>query len=344
MKEEKTNIDLYRLIAAFMIVAIHTYPFDGINENLDYFVTRVMFRIAVPFFLMITGYYLLPKAIKKKETLISYTKKILKIYFISILIYIPINIYMGDFKSINILKLIKDILVDGTMYHLWYFPALILGIWLTYYLIKNVTKKLLGIFISILYIIGLFGDSYYGLISNIQILKNIYKVIFSISSYTRNGLFYVPIFLYIGYIFNDEKHKKNNPHPKTKISKKNNMLLITISLILMGLEGMLLYKFNIPKHTSMYIFLIPSSYLIFSFILEQDNKPDKKLRNIATWIYILHPFFIVLIRFAIKITHLENTFLNSNILNYILVSISTLVFISIIYKIIVLLRKNYLNI
>lgn len=61
---KKINIDILRLIASFMIVAIHIYPFVSKNEDVDYIITRVIFRIAVPFFLIITGYYILPKATK----------------------------------------------------------------------------------------------------------------------------------------------------------------------------------------------------------------------------------------------------------------------------------------
>ena len=67
--KKKYNFDTFRLIAAFMIVAIHTYPLTILSENIDYIFTRVLFRIAVPFFFMITGYFVLPVALKEKEKL-----------------------------------------------------------------------------------------------------------------------------------------------------------------------------------------------------------------------------------------------------------------------------------
>ena len=86
---KKLNLDISRLIASLMVVAIHTYPLSSINGTLDYCFTRIICRIAVPIFLMITGYYVLNKDI---DYLKKYTIKILKIYLISILIYNPINI------------------------------------------------------------------------------------------------------------------------------------------------------------------------------------------------------------------------------------------------------------
>ena len=66
---KKLNLDIFRFIAALMIVAIHIYPLAVFNQNVDYFFTRVIFRIGVPLFLMITGFFVLPKALKDKNKL-----------------------------------------------------------------------------------------------------------------------------------------------------------------------------------------------------------------------------------------------------------------------------------
>ena len=51
------GLDRYRLIAAFLVIAIHTSPLLSVNENADFFLTRIFARMAVPLFLMITGRY-----------------------------------------------------------------------------------------------------------------------------------------------------------------------------------------------------------------------------------------------------------------------------------------------
>lgn len=48
------GLDRYRLIAAFLVIAIHTSPLLSVNENADFFLTRIFARMAVPLFLMIT--------------------------------------------------------------------------------------------------------------------------------------------------------------------------------------------------------------------------------------------------------------------------------------------------
>ena len=59
MKRRDEGIDLFRVFAAIMVVAIHTFPFQSITPFLDEMITLTVFRVAVPFFFMITGYFLL---------------------------------------------------------------------------------------------------------------------------------------------------------------------------------------------------------------------------------------------------------------------------------------------
>lgn len=318
----KKNIDLFRLIASLMIVAIHIYPFATINMDIDYTFTRILFRIAVPFFLMITGFFLLPKALSNKEKLEKYTLKILKIYIISMLIYFPINIYNGYLKDIDVFTFLKDIFIDGPFYHLWYFPALMLGLWITYYFIKKLRYPL--VLFLILYGIGLFGDSYYGLISSLPIVKEFYGFLFMIFGYTRNGLFYVPIFLYMGYTFSKTQKRDTD---------ENNLYYFLVFSISMAAEGLLLYKYAIPRHTSMYLFLLPSSYFLGRMFLTSECKTNQKLRNLSTWIYILHPFFIVLVRLFAKVFHLESILVQNNLILYICVVSSTIFFLLMVEKI-----------
>lgn len=316
---KKLSLDSYRFVAALLVVAIHIYPLTSIGENVDFMFSRVFCRIAVPFFLMITGYFVLPKVFEDKEVLKKYIVKIAKVYAISILIFLPLNFYNHYFSNSNLLIILKDIFLNGTFYHLWYFPALLLGILITYHLLKIKNKTLkIGSFL-LLYVLGLLGDSYYGLTQNIPALNTIYGYLFQIFNYTRNGLFYVPIFLGIGYLVATEKKKANT-----------SIYLSFLFLGLMLVEGMTLHYFDLQRHSSMYLFLIPLSYYLFHYLIENTRGSDKKIRNLSTWIYILHPFFIVVIRLFAKILHLENLMVENSMIHYILVVLATISFLLII--------------
>jgi len=266
---------------------------------------------------MVTGYFILQKSLKDKKILINYTRKIIKVYLLCIMIYLPINIYSGSFKNSTWIMIIKDILINGTFYHLWYFPALILGIWLTYWMIKKGKKKDIFLLVFLLFIIGLFGDSYYGISEKMAFTKNIYNGIFKISNYTRNGLFYAPIFLYLGYTIK-EKQKENT---NLKLIQ-----LFLISLVLMIIEGLVLKYYHLERHDSMYLMLIPTMYYLFSYLVKNNTENNKKKRNIATTIYIMHPMMIIAIRGVAKILHLESIFIYNNFIHYILIVITTLIF------------------
>ena len=319
---KKINIDVCRFIATLMVVAIHIYPLSSFSEDVDYIFTRVLFRIAVPLFLMITGYYILSKSLDEKNILKNYTFKIAKLYLICILIFLPINIYNGYFKSFSIIPIIKDIFLNGTFYHLWYFPSLLLGLWIVYFMLRKLNIKTTGIILILLYIVGMLGDNYFGLIKDIGIFNNIYKFVFYIFDYTRNGLFYTPIFIYIGYLISNKRYA---------ISNKKSIVLIIINFSFLIIEGVLLYFNKTPRHSSMYISLIPLSFLMFNLIVNISYNSNKELRNISSWIYILHPLFIIIIHYISNKVH--SNFLNNSLINYILTLILTLVFILIIKKV-----------
>lgn len=315
----KINIDLLRFIMSLFVVAIHISPFMKINYSLDLFITRILGRIAVPLFLCITGYFILPKALKNKKELINYTLKILKLYFICTLLYLPINIYAGRFKNINLSLIIKDLFINGTFYHLWYFPSLIIGLWITFYLIKKINTKSIWVII-LLYTIGLLGDSYYGLTIKCSALVPIYKFLFNFFDYTRNGFFFVPIFIYIGYLL------------KVKNDNKKDFLKMLFSFLFMSIEAFILHYFNIPKHDSMYIFLPIFMFFLFKNIIKKSSN-NRNLRNMATYIYILHPLVIVIVRFASSFVHLEKILVNNNLCLFMIVSLLSILCSSFLLKV-----------
>lgn len=314
MTNKGISIDIWRFAASFLVAAIHISPFEKINGELEFFFTAVLGRIAVPLFLMITGYYILDMARENKKALVSYTAKILKLYIFCIFLYLPLNVYMGLEGTAEgkpetlILSVLKDIFINGTFYHLWYFPALISGLWAVYFLIKRTGKKA-GIAITcLLYIIGLFGDGYYGFIEGNGIIKGFYDALFNISDYTRNGLFYAPVFLYMGYLIK-------------RAGKKGtyDFMYAFLLFLLMSAEGIILHRSGMQRHTAMYLFLVPLMYFLFRALIFQSGSENRKLRNMASYVYIFHPFLIVAVRFFSKLTGTEKIMVENNLLLYIIV-------------------------
>lgn len=206
--ESYSGIDYFRFIAALLIVAIHTSPLSSFSETGNFIFTRIVARVAVPFFFMTSGFFLISRYTCNAEKLGAFIKKTTLIYGVAILLYIPINVYNGYFKMDNLLpNIIKDIVFDGTLYHLWYLPASIIGAAIAWYLVKKVHYRKAFLIASILYIIGLFGDSYYGIVKSVSCLNVFYNLIFQLTDYTRNGIFFAPIFFVLGGYISDSQNR-----------------------------------------------------------------------------------------------------------------------------------------
>jgi len=207
-QETYSGIDYFRMIAAVLIVAIHTSPLASFSATGDFIFTRIIARVAVPFFLVTSGFFLISRYSYNADKLRKFIKKTALFYAAAIVIYIPINIYNGYFSEDNLLpKIIKDIVFDGTLYHLWYLPAAIVGAVIAWYLVKQWAYRKAFAVTLVLYIVGLFGDSYYGIAENIPSLNSFYHLIFQVSDYTRNGIFFAPIFFVLGGYISDNKDK-----------------------------------------------------------------------------------------------------------------------------------------
>ena len=57
--KEYAGIDVFRVVAAVMVAAIHISPVASYNELADMALTKIAARTAVPFFFMTTGFFLL---------------------------------------------------------------------------------------------------------------------------------------------------------------------------------------------------------------------------------------------------------------------------------------------
>lgn len=307
------GIDYFKFIAALLVVAIHTSPLSSFSTDADFIFTRVLARTAVPFFLMVTGYFLLTQYLFEKSMdirpLCRFLKKISLLYGVAIVIYLPINIYAGHFQGVSIADFLRVFLFDGTFYHLWYLPASMIGVLIIYSIGYKLPFSFLVIVCSTLYLIGLFGDSYYGFIDNSSV-GILYDAIFRVSSYTRNGVFYAPIFLLMGAWINIYKQKS-----KTAIF----VIGFSVSILLMALEGLSLHYLGVQRHDSMYILLLPCMYFLFQLIIAWNKAPSVQLRKISTWIYLLHPLMIIAVRGIAKIMHLEMLLVENSLIHYIAV-------------------------
>ncbi|MCI9651135.1 MAG: alanine racemase [Lachnospiraceae bacterium] len=320
-------LDRFRIIAALAVIAIHTSPLATFHEGADFFLTRVLARIAVPFFFMVTGHFVvagfLPsgKAAPSTKSMVRFRKFLAKtsmLYLFCIILYLPVGIYAGHYKDMSVGVLLRMLFFDGTFYHLWYFPACIMGVALVYLLSRFLSLGAMTAVSAVLYAIGLLGDSYYGLVEKVPALEAFYGFLFQISSYTRNGLFLAPLFLVLGAWMAGAAQGQGG----RDLSEKRLFLcsLFALSFALMTGEAFLLRHFQFQRHDSMYLLLVPVMLFLYRFLLCIPVKSDRAFRTASTWIYVLHPAFIVVVRGIAKPLGLTGLLVDNSLVHYLAVS------------------------
>ena len=81
-------LDLFRLAAVVLVVANHTSPLVSVSPLWDFWFTRVLARVAVPFFLMVSGYFLAKDQWRRTGV---FLKKTCLLYGAAVLLYLPLN-------------------------------------------------------------------------------------------------------------------------------------------------------------------------------------------------------------------------------------------------------------
>lgn len=319
-KQNYGGLDRFRIAAALLVVAIHTSPLAYLNEDADFFLTRILARVAVPFFFMVTGQFVVSAFDTK--TPFPYIKKMALLYGLSILLYLPIGIYAGHYDDLSVPGVLRMVLFDGTFYHLWYFPACIIGILLLWLMSRFMNRRGMLAVSVLLYLVGLFGDSYYGLTEQVPVLKTAYSFLFRLFSHTRNGLFLAPVFLLAGAWMSRRFVTESNGTPESVTSAKKRVpavIGLILSFAAMTAEAFTLRYFGLQRHDSMYLALIPTMLFLYRLLAGSSTNPHRLLRTAATWIYLLHPAMIVVVRGSAKVLSATGFLVENGILHYLAV-------------------------
>ncbi|WP_172253270.1 acyltransferase family protein [Saccharibacillus deserti] len=325
--------DWLKFIAALLVIANHTSPLASISPEADFVVAGLIPRVAVPIFFIGAGFFLFRKFTDDPSSnlsaVIRYTNRILLLYGLSILIYLPLNVYKGDFKAgFHVVSVLRDIVLDGPFYHLWFFPALWIGIWIIYFLSRLPSLLWSWAAAIVLYAIGLLGDSYYGFAVNILHLKPVYDTLYQWMDYTRSGLFFAPLPILIGAAL----ARRTGAHAgitSAAFGRAANFRIGAAAILALALliaEGEWVRSLDLPRHDSMYVFSLPAAFLLFLWSMTWNVRGSKRLRAWRTWVYILHPLAIVVVRGIAKIVHGERLLIVSSPGHYTAVCVVTVVF------------------
>lgn len=265
------SIDILKVSAAICVVLIHLEFLKEISPVTNHFLANGLFRLSVPLFLIITGYFF--TRIDSKSDFIKWFSRMIILYVIWSILYLPFWINDATLTS----SLIN--LLNG-FYALWYIAGVIIaGCFL--YLIRNRNKSHLMILAFSLYLIGTLLQ-YLG---NFDIYSGIVGKILIFTPTHRNFLFDCLPFLIIGLVIS-KIGITNIPKPKA--------LVILISFALLFVESFInMNAFGFEKQLDMMFSLFILSPVIFICVMNLGIKGKyKTLSHYATAIYLIHPAVI----------------------------------------------------
>lgn len=262
------SIDVLKIILAFFVVFLHMNFLKETYPMVSYILVNGLFRIAVPVFLVITGFYFFH---------IDNTKKLKKWLFRTFLLYaIWMLIYISYWKDNDEIWMT---IIFG-YHHLWYligtfFSGLIL------YFLRNQDSRLLIVLAVVLFSLGYVVQ----VLGNLHYFEGDKDSVLNMYLYYRNFLFVCFPFLTIGFLIN--KHKID-------VSKyKNSSLLVILSVLCVIAEAFLNYKYISSESTDILFSLIFVSPILFLYCQKIYIKTTSKiLASFSTAIYVVHPLIM----------------------------------------------------
>lgn len=279
-------LSLFQYLASILVILVHCQRL--FEHEALHFIQKSMFgRMAVPFFL-ISSAFILKSSLAKKQEMKVYIKRVLKQYLLWSGIYIPYAlVYFGSLpvpKHYAPLGLLAGLLYIGLCYQLWYIPAFLLGLLLVHYFYRKWGARKTGVFLLLLYVMGSI-ETYYAYFSNSWLTQSFdayAKVFFT----TRNGIFYTPIFVYLGYLLYDYRH--------FSLFRDNFGKKLFLSGLLLLLDGWIVF---IHQGIDKNFFLALPLFALFLVNWVLRTRIGQKwrlyhLKELSVLYFFLHPIFI----------------------------------------------------
>lgn len=302
-------IDLFRLAAAILVTAIHTSPLAAFTPAGEFFLTSVLARLAVPFFFMTSGFFTVTRYARDRRALWAFEKRTALMYLLATLLYLPVNIRNGYFSRPDLAwELIRDILFDGTFYHLWYLPAAALGAAIAWALIRKTDYPCAFAVTGALGLVCLFGDSWFGAAP--QAAGPFYSAVFRVMDRTRGGVFMAPLYFVLGAALRDTKRR-----PSRRVSAWGFM----VTLVLMTGEALTVAALGWARYYTVYLTLPACSFFLFALLLTVRGGRVRWARSAALALYIVHPLAIIAVRAAARALGLWGTLVDNSAVHFLAV-------------------------
>lgn len=290
MKKNMSLVDIFKLLFAIGIVAIHSKLFIG-NSIYEWVFLHAALRLAVPFFFCTSGYFFylsLKKGNSIKQVTYKYLKRIMIPFVFWLLLNLPIVIYNYHQEGLKISNMIAKIFRSLIFYPwgaLWYLLALMVAIVFIIPFYKRNKLTLIVWIGAILYLFCLICNTYYFVVDGTAIQKIIDGMLTIISS-ARNGIFEGIYFVSSGMLVAKYSEEK-------KINFKLNNYLFFVLYALLVVEIILTKNCIHKDDHSLFIMLIPVIPSLLILLGQFSFKTNTiSFRNYSAGIYFSHRFVL----------------------------------------------------
>ena len=287
-----SSISFFQYLFAIAVILVHSGRLTS-YEPLHFGLKSMLGRLAVPFFIVCASFFL-KQSLGNSKKMKTYLAKIVKTYLFWSFVYLPYAWLFFSSLHLPIYLFPAGVLIAliylGMCYQLWYIPAFLLGLFLVNQLVKHLGMVWTGLITFLLYCWGLI-ETYSAYLDTTSLLKG-YQLYSNLFFTARNGLFYTPIFIYMGYYLYDHFHAQTfRIHRWQKLA---------LSFGLLCLEGIIIFQHQgIDKN---FFFLLPFVTVYFvnaclrsSFLKSYDLQ---YLKQLSIALYFSHPIFIEWARYG----------------------------------------------
>ena len=326
-------VSFIQFVFAILVIMLHSSRLFQ-NDAYHFIQKSIFSRMAVPFFIVCSSFLIRAKTSQGSGYQKKYFKKYIKTYLIWSAIFIPYGLFY--FASLSLtptlipLGLLVALFYTGICYHLWYIPAFLTGTYLVNSVLKKTKIKYVIFFFLFLFAIGSI-ETYSSFIKNTKLLS-LYTGYASFFLTSRNGLFFTPIFVCVGYILYD--------YSERPIFTKYYFLKLCVAFLFLCLEGAIIFP-NQGLDKNFLFTLIPFSMFLFNWAIRTKLFKDKsfsKLKKLSTLYFFIHPIFIELISIPTIVVLFNATYFGW--IKFIFTLISTHLLSLIILTVLPLNKKN----
>lgn len=198
-------LDIFRLFFAVCVVAIHTHVTDGLPQVVSFWATQAVFRLAVPFFFVVSGFLLGRKLYGQGKDMLSvlrrYTVRLLWPLLLAGSANAVLELIRQRLRYGRSLRYLADHFVRHTLFYpygaMWFVQACIVGVWLLYPFLKRKKSNAALLIGALLYGWALLCNNYYFVAQRLGLKEAVDSYMdFFLSA--RNGVFVGFFFLALG--------------------------------------------------------------------------------------------------------------------------------------------------